>query len=1134
MCRFPTDRPRRRERRAIALLITLAMLAIASIVLVAFVTSVRLDRTATFSYSQSLKTDQLARGALQLVVGQLRQEMAKDAPPDTGGGAYPLRPVYTNLTATNVAPQPVGTNAAMPLLVKVSSTNAPFTGTSLSGSLLATPVGATAASLNGRSVPLSRWNQAYLGTFPSAASAPDWVLVTRSGVTNGAGLAFGSAGNTLNNPALANTNYAVGRFAYAVYDTGGLLDVTVAGHPSSLTAAQLQLIKGTLAGADLSGLGLNADALVSWRNAASAASAAAYLGYVTNFAATNGFLSVTNGDTTFLGRQDLIAAAQNGVAGLTPALLTNLTVFSREKEAPSWGPATPAGSTFDYAAAANLASATNRFVPLLRYANGGTVHSFQADGTAWNYAVQAGDLLVRHRFPLARLAWIGPGGPQNGGNDAAIQACFGLKWDTSTTDDHRTIHLWKYVGPGGATELGAIETLAQVAAEAAPREPNFFELLQAGILSGSLGVDAGATTLASVLPVKAPLLQIFRIGACLIDQSSPAATPTVIEYSQSGDPWQAVGVKSLPYINTVEGIAGCASATPPALGATVPMPLYLVFGLWNPGYPGTALGAAAPVRPNVRLRLQGSFGVHNAFNAPTFGTSTIMPLPIPSSTIALATTAGNGANGFSDPGLLKAADVAGAPGAGTVAGQAWATTPPLGVNSATYVGYRLPDLTLTNAPSSVKATGVVFHYSIDATNPFTVALEFQNPLGEWIPYHYAAGINDQAVTGLAVSQQNVVGLLVNTLGVAPSQTYTLNKLPLFAGTANSIGPSLAVFPLFMTGDPRSLRFGLWQFDRSDHGPVNNTGPTTAGEDSRLWRQGMAVEDPPNPNNAFQAAGYGGDPSIGQFQNAPAGFGSFYFPAALARNNTANTAPTSSYLDKDGVRRIGDSGLYPSSQSYAAGNPFAGAAVRPQDRPVVLNRPFASVGEMGYAFRDDPWRSLDFFSAGSADAGLLDLFTTDAGTNAFTAGKISLNGQNAAALAAVLGGTPADVVAGAAISQPASIAAALTNATAAMPLVNKADLALRFGPSLAAANFSATDEQNIKAQREASLRALADVGQTRTWNLMIDLVAQSGRFPAPATGLSQFVVEGERRYWLHVALDRITGEIVDQRIEAVNN
>jgi hypothetical protein len=73
---------------------------------------------------------------------------------------------------------------------------------------------------------------------------------------------------------------------------------------------------------------------------------------------------------------------------------------------------------------------------------------------------------------------------------------------------------------------------------------------------------------------------------------------------------------------------------------------------------------------------------------------------------------------------------------------------------------------------------------------------------------------------------------------------------------------------------------------------------------------------------------------------------------------------------------------------------------------------------------------------------------------------------------------------------------------------------------------------IPRQREAAMRALSDVGNTRVWNLLIDLVAQSGRYPTTATQLANFVVMGEKHYWLHVAIDRATGQIVDQQMESV--
>ena len=79
------------------------------------------------------------------------------------------------------------------------------------------------------------------------------------------------------------------------------------------------------------------------------------------------------------------------------------------------------------------------------------------------------------------------------------------------------------------------------------------------------------------------------------------------------------------------------------------------------------------------------------------------------------------------------------------------------------------------------------------------------------------------------------------------------------------------------------------------------------------------------------------------------------------------------------------------------------------------------------------------------------------------------------------------------------------------------------------------DQLVKTQREAVPRALASAVQTRTWNLMIDVIAQSGRYPPTATtaaDLPNFIVEGEQRYWVHVAIDRFTGQVIDRQVEIV--
>ena len=74
--------------------------------------------------------------------------------------------------------------------------------------------------------------------------------------------------------------------------------------------------------------------------------------------------------------------------------------------------------------------------------------------------------------------------------------------------------------------------------------------------------------------------------------------------------------------------------------------------------------------------------------------------------------------------------------------------------------------------------------------------------------------------------------------------------------------------------------------------------------------------------------------------------------------------------------------------------------------------------------------------------------------------------------------------------------------------------------------------NIQRYEEAAIRALTNVGQTRVWNLMLDIVAQAGRYPQQASGLDGFVVEGEQHYWVHMAIDRLTGQVIDKQVEVV--
>jgi hypothetical protein len=233
---------------------------------------------------------------------------------------------------------------------------------------------------------------------------------------------------------------------------------------------------------------------------------------------------------------------------------------------------------------------------------------------------------------------------------------------------------------------------------------------------------------------------------------------------------------------------------------------------------------------------------------------------------------------------------------------------------------------------------------------------------------------------------------------------------------------------------------------------------------------------------------------------------------------------------------GPSGSNPFNEVTTKGDPF---------RPIVMNRPFRSVGEMAYAFRDQPFKTLDFSSPNTSDAALLDLFTVNdySDPSSMRAGVVSLNTRQAPALATALSKTiVAEGIAGAVAPSPSPIsnlaaanaAGSLALFTSATPAVNKGDL------SKLIASETGLGASVPKTQRESIARALGEVSQTRAWNLMIDVIAQSGRYPQNAASgpnttnpLANFLVDGEQHYWVHVAIDRFTGQVIDKQIEVVN-
>jgi hypothetical protein len=1076
-----------------ALIIVLAFVVLLAALGVAYVSRATSDRQVAHSSFNQTKVDELAAAVTNYIVNDLFQEIVSGSNATTVNNVT----VYSPTTAANMLPRrsgnPGGNPDPVPNLVRRSWTG----DTTLNEASAVNSF--TDHSANDRYVTPARWNkhylipQANLGNF----TAPDWAILTRNGRAQ-----FLTWNATLKDASPSNLSYAVGRYAYAIYDEGGLLDANVAGYPSNLTANQYGL-KGTSAFADLTPLGMLAggiNSLVGWRNYGSAqpggtfpnltftttAQANSYVAAV--LSNTNGFLSVgttpppqngnfgTRTDQMLPNRQALIQLClATGVSFPTDAL-QYLGTFSRELNAPSWTPTlnasdmggNNAGGTYAYATNANSSTTVNPNFLNVRVQNSFT----RADGNTAN----VGEPLIDRRFPLTRLAGLSPTGIVTTTNStivngvpsvataATIQRDFGLVWDGAN-------QRWLYAGSSGATTLTAIERLDQVAAE--NREPNFFELLKAAILSGSVGLGSGAdvahtrTFVASDAryydtdPANNRYLssdyQIVQIGANIISQwDSTGNIPTFIAFgidaSGGGQPYELGGIKNLPYLNKL--------VFKPAWTSNTQFAAWLVPSLWNPHQ------NAPPASQNLRIAM----------------TAGAMTGYVTSSTASQPSTPINGS-----------------------------ATQYMTLDAHSYFGNNSP-----TAPSGPKTANPANGSNIT---------QMVNNMGGYYGFNFAFPVNPSITKSNSQTAYPDFGPTGCTFELQVSvggtwKTYQRWKSCGFNHPLVFQPPALGNYwnrndledPEFVTLDPRTLRFGVWG---NAYNQSLNAADLTAGALTTLDTPPLeGVTALPPQGSLFSSA---------NSQN-------LYL---YANNSDSNVH----YTDLDQVERLGDFPTLSTTDEMQV--------ALSTDRPLILagafqNGVFQSVAELGHVFRDQPWKTLTFTTASpnatsrSADAGLLDVFTLH--ESSMEAGKTSLNTKQPLVLKAILGQTTS----GGAIKRLAggttdlltqaqrdAIVTALTNLTNSQPMVNKTELVTRL-----AADASVTGLGNKEA-RECVLRALSDACQTRTWNLMIDLIVQSGRYPPNASSLAGFVVEGETHYWVHVAIDRFTGQVIDKQIEVVN-
>jgi hypothetical protein len=228
-----------------ALIIVLAFVVLLSGLIVAYLSRTTTDRQLARSSFDNTAADLLGRSALDIIVGDFKQEIVNGSTGST---------IHTPNSNADVVPRRSGDSFDVPNLIR-RSVRSDGLGSPAVPSRASAVNSATDISVNGRSVTTARWNKHYLiprrppGSGETTTTvytdpvsdfvAPDWVLVSNLGPS----------------VMTAPDSSVMGRYAYAVYDEGGLLDLNVAGFPSanSTHAAYLRNIgrKGVLAFADL-------------------------------------------------------------------------------------------------------------------------------------------------------------------------------------------------------------------------------------------------------------------------------------------------------------------------------------------------------------------------------------------------------------------------------------------------------------------------------------------------------------------------------------------------------------------------------------------------------------------------------------------------------------------------------------------------------------------------------------------------------------------------------------------------------------------------------------------------------------------------------------------------------------------
>jgi hypothetical protein len=506
---------------------------------------------------------------------------------------------------------------------------------------------------------------------------------------------------------------------------------------------------------------------------------------------------------------------------------------------------------------------------------------------------------------------------------------------------------------------------------------------------------------------------------------------------------------------------------------------------------------------------------------------------------------------------------------------------PVGLFPCEWIVGRFPNETPVTLPGNIDRSDLA---AVSGSLSVTYRLQYQDPTNasNWITYDTKYAKPATAWLHNVLGSSGAGGMM-QAIGVSASFTDPRTSrfgaiTPSTSGTysSNAVQYSPPGAAKYVKDVPATYGYGI-----SETQPANPSEWIDPANDVLITNRptvngGYYVNQVPNQAPGWYSTGMM-QGLLSQNSTADVNDGKKYSGSFGTDPSTGTVGGANYYLDPDNVARRA-MGAYVTGASSTVGlpmastlnpGPSAGPSNQSQSRPWILHRPFRSVAELGYVFSGTPWKNLDFFTPESGDAGLLDVFCiNDVGnSNGLVAGKVNLNTAQAPVLKAILAGAYRDEQTSASTTLDASIggvadqiASALVRRTLSTSgttgrLTNVSDMVGKWAPgsssaapidgsvtynglgndlsgifnSVYGANSSMT---NIQRFREAAIRPLAAAGSTRVWNVMIDLVAQAGRYPQRTTNFANFVVDGEQRYWVHISIDRLTGEVLDKQVEVV--